>query len=146
MASLAVLAAQGSSKDGRTDLRQLGWILTVATDRAVPPPRRVTDGTIEDPSTHIAPKRCSANCWGGTTSCACPPAGLVCRGAASVAPAEPRLWGPLLSDLIQGSGPAAGLSTFRDQLIALFVIANTQGLWVKGGSGSGGKASQGAGV
>jgi len=33
-------------------------------------------------------------------------------------------WGPLLFVLLQGSGPAAELCTFRDQVIALFLIAN----------------------
>ena len=49
-----VAAARGFSKDHRSDLKQLVWILTVAADGAVPLAHRVADGNTEDSTTHIA--------------------------------------------------------------------------------------------
>jgi transposase len=49
-----VPAARGHSKDHRPDLLQLGWILTVTADGAVPIAHRVESGSTEDSTTHIA--------------------------------------------------------------------------------------------
>ena len=43
----------GYNKDHRPDLKQLLWILTVSNDGAVPVHFKVTDGNIEDSSTHL---------------------------------------------------------------------------------------------
>jgi len=43
----------GYSKDHRPDLKQLLWILTVSNDGAVPVHFKVTDGNLEDSTTHI---------------------------------------------------------------------------------------------
>jgi transposase len=53
-AKRTVAPAYGFSKDHRPDLKQLVWILTVASDGAVPLLHRVVDGNIEDSTTHIA--------------------------------------------------------------------------------------------
>jgi transposase len=46
-------AAHGFSKDHRSDLKQLVWILTVTADGAVPIAFRVADGNTADVTTHI---------------------------------------------------------------------------------------------
>ncbi len=43
----------GHNKDCRPDLKQLLWILPVASDRAVPVHFKVDDGNVGDPTTHI---------------------------------------------------------------------------------------------
>lgn len=43
----------GHNKDHRPDLKQLLWILTVSADGAVPVLFKVTDGNVEDSTTHI---------------------------------------------------------------------------------------------
>ena len=43
----------GYNKDHRPDLKQLLWILTVSGDGAVPVHFKVTDGNVEDSTTHI---------------------------------------------------------------------------------------------
>jgi len=43
----------GHNKDGRPDLKQLLWILTVSSDGAVPVHFKVDDGNVGDPTTHI---------------------------------------------------------------------------------------------
>lgn len=43
----------GYNKDHRADLKQLLWILTVSSDGAVPVHFKITDGNIEDSTTHI---------------------------------------------------------------------------------------------
>ena len=43
----------GHSKDHRPDLKQLVWILTVASDGAVPLAYRLADGNTSDDPTHI---------------------------------------------------------------------------------------------
>lgn len=43
----------GHNKDHRPDLKQLLWILTVSSDGAVPVHFKVTDGNVEDSTTHI---------------------------------------------------------------------------------------------
>ncbi len=43
----------GHNKDRRPDLKQLLWILTVSADGAVPVHFKVTDGHIEDSTTHV---------------------------------------------------------------------------------------------
>lgn len=43
----------GHNKDHRPDLKQLLWILTVSADGAVPVHFKVTDGNVEDSTTHI---------------------------------------------------------------------------------------------
>src|SRR6266542_1646767 len=45
--------SRGHSKDHRPDLKQLGWILTVTADGAVPIACRVAPGNTEDSTTHI---------------------------------------------------------------------------------------------
>jgi transposase len=45
--------AFGYNKDHRPDLKQLLWILTVSSDGAVPVCFKVTDGSVEDSTTHI---------------------------------------------------------------------------------------------
>lgn len=44
----------GHNKDGRPDLRQLVWILTVTADGAVPIAYRAVDGNTSDDTTHVA--------------------------------------------------------------------------------------------
>ena len=48
-----LVAAIGHNKDHRQDLKQLLWILTVSEDGAVPVHFKVTDGNIQDITTHI---------------------------------------------------------------------------------------------
>lgn len=48
-----LVAALGHNKDHRQDLKQLLWILTVSEDGAVPVHFKVTDGNIQDITTHI---------------------------------------------------------------------------------------------
>ena len=43
----------GHNKDGRPDLKQLLWILTVSSDGAVPVHFKVDHGNVGDPTTHI---------------------------------------------------------------------------------------------
>ncbi len=43
----------GHNKDGRPDLKQLLWILTISADGAVPVHFKVADGNVEDSTTHI---------------------------------------------------------------------------------------------
>jgi transposase len=44
---------RGHNKDGRPELKQLVWILTVSADGAVPIAHRVVDGNTNDDTTHI---------------------------------------------------------------------------------------------
>ena len=44
----------GHNKDGRPDLKQLVWILTVTADGAVPIAYRAVDGNTNDDTTHVA--------------------------------------------------------------------------------------------
>lgn len=48
-----LVAALGHNKDHRQDLKQLLWILTVSEDGTVPVHFKVTDGNIQDITTHI---------------------------------------------------------------------------------------------
>ena len=48
-----LVATFGHNKDHRPDLKQLLWILTVSEDGAVPVHFKVTDGNIQDITTHI---------------------------------------------------------------------------------------------